>query len=359
MPETPKPPDLWEQVQVWIFQTFGLQGLVVLALLTGAFALWWNWETISKLPCIARVLAWRKRHPVPKADPNRFSVSIARITGDADDTLSNQIFEVLGEFNGIEPLFLDRTLASAGRLGEVEQSKGAEEARTYLRQSGASVLIWGKVIDADKRIARLFLTTASSAHDAAGRQVAPEIGITVCLPDIFWEDLAKVLRLVVVSRAAGFDGSRYVADRLPSFIAATERLLAASRDRPGWDADARGATLMALADARQTLGVQSGQNSPLEQAAETYREALREWPHERVPLYWAMTQNNLGTALAELGERESGTVRLEEAVTAYRAALEVFEAGGAEYYGSGTRANLDRAQALLAERLQATAEGQR
>ena len=42
---------------------------------------------------------------------------------------------------------------------------------------------------------------------------------------------------------------------------------------------------------------------------------------ERVPLDWAMTQNNLGDALRALGERESGTARLEEAVAAYRPAL--------------------------------------
>ena len=42
-----------------------------------------------------------------------------------------------------------------------------------------------------------------------------------------------------------------------------------------------------------------------------------------MPLNWAMTQNNLGTALRQLGEREDGTLRLEEAVAAYRAALEV------------------------------------
>ncbi len=40
-----------------------------------------------------------------------------------------------------------------------------------------------------------------------------------------------------------------------------------------------------------------------------------------MPLDWAMTQNNLGTALSPLGERESGTARLEEAVAAYRDAL--------------------------------------
>ena len=44
-----------------------------------------------------------------------------------------------------------------------------------------------------------------------------------------------------------------------------------------------------------------------------YREALKERTRERVPLDWALTQMNLGTALVRLGERESGTDKLEEA----------------------------------------------
>jgi hypothetical protein len=51
------------------------------------------------------------------------------------------------------------------------------------------------------------------------------------------------------------------------------------------------------------------------------REALEERTRERVPLDWAMTQNNLGNALLTLGERESGTGKLMEAVAAYREAL--------------------------------------
>src|SRR4051812_39463358 len=48
---------------------------------------------------------------------------------------------------------------------------------------------------------------------------------------------------------------------------------------------------------------------------------LEERIRERVPLEWAMTQNNLGIALHALGEREGGTAHLKEAVAAYRAAL--------------------------------------
>jgi hypothetical protein len=60
----------------------------------------------------------------------------------------------------------------------------------------------------------------------------------------------------------------------------------------------------------------------LEEAVAAYRAVLEERTRARVPLQWATTQNNLGTALRTLGARESGAARPEEAVAAYRAALE-------------------------------------
>ncbi len=45
-------------------------------------------------------------------------------------------------------------------------------------------------------------------------------------------------------------------------------------------------------------------------------------PRAKRPDDWALAQNNLGTALATLGEREAVTARLEQAVAAFRAALE-------------------------------------
>jgi hypothetical protein len=54
----------------------------------------------------------------------------------------------------------------------------------------------------------------------------------------------------------------------------------------------------------------------LQQAVEAYGEALKERTRERVPLDWAGTQNNLGIALARLGEREGRTETLQQAVDA-------------------------------------------
>ena len=78
--------------------------------------------------------------------------------------------------------------------------------------------------------------------------------------------------------------------------------------------------------------------------------ALEEWTRERVPLDWAMTQNNLGNALWTLGERESGTARLEEAVQAYHAALEVFTVEVSPANRRIAIASLDAALAMIGRR---------
>ncbi len=71
---------------------------------------------------------------------------------------------------------------------------------------------------------------------------------------------------------------------------------------------------------------------------------------DRVPLAWAMTQNNLGNALRALGERESGTARLNEAVAAYREALMERTRERVPIQWTATQNNLDRALKLLEER---------
>ena len=56
-----------------------------------------------------------------------------------------------------------------------------------------------------------------------------------------------------------------------------------------------------------------GGTERLEQAVAAYTEALKECTRERVPLDWAMTQNNLGTAGHPRAQHETlraGTVSL-------------------------------------------------
>ena len=111
-----------------------------------------------------------------------------------------------------------------------------------------------------------------------------------------------------------------------------------------------------LGSALATLGKRENGTARLEEAVAAYRAALEEYSRERVPLDWATTQNNLGTALVSFGERESGTARLMEAVAACRAALEEYSRERVPLQWAATQNNLGTALQALGERESGTAE---
>ncbi len=172
------------------------------------------------------------------------------------------------------------------------------------------------------------------------------------LPQVFWEDLVEVVKLVVVAQGSQFQTlqGQYLVDQVQPFIVQVRQLLDRSTDHPGWSNEARTETKAVLAKAYRIVGDQAGQNSFLKSAIDLYREVLQERTRERVPLEWAGTQNNLGTALTSLGEREAGTARLEEAVAAYRAALQEFTPEDSSYYFYMANENLKKTLSVLKER---------
>ena len=106
----------------------------------------------------------------------------------------------------------------------------------------------------------------------------------------------------------------------------------------------------------QTLGERESGTARLEQAVAAYQAALQEHTQDRVPLQWAMTQNNLGYVLLVLGGRENGTTRLEQAVTAYQAALQEYTQDRVPLDWARTRYYYIATLSLLADRQQ-TPEG--
>jgi tetratricopeptide (TPR) repeat protein len=116
------------------------------------------------------------------------------------------------------------------------------------------------------------------------------------------------------------------------------------------NAQQRGMALIDLGIALMRLGERESGSARLEEAVTAFRDALREWTRDRVPLDWAMTQSNLGLALTRLGERESGSARLEEAVTAYRDALKERTRDRVPLDWAGTQNNLGLALTKLGER---------
>jgi tetratricopeptide (TPR) repeat protein len=104
------------------------------------------------------------------------------------------------------------------------------------------------------------------------------------------------------------------------------------------------------ADALYRQGDEFGDNDALRAAIERQKHLIGLNPRERVPLRWAMAQNNLGLALERLGEREGGAARLEEAVAAFREALKEQTRERVPLQWAATQNNLERALKLLDER---------
>jgi len=400
MTEASKMPDLEVWFKQWVYDLLGIPGLVAVSLVLAAWYAYRNWNKVSKWPGVAHVVTYFNRWPIPRADPDRFCVIVAQLENDAKGEHHRLIVEALKEFKGVKTFPLNWAIPVEDRDPEVAEKRGHDTARGYLKESGASVVIWGTVLHmGSDSILKLYWTVSYEAEREPQRHDSPRVETQFQLPELFWSELSDILRLLVESSAAEFETAQghYVADRLHPFISRVRALLNASEGRPEWDDGARGRTRVVLANGLALFGEQSGKTEPLIEAVAAYRQALEELTRERVPLDWAMTQNNLGAALRSLGERESGTSRLEEAVAAfrealkertrervplawgktqtnlggtlsrlgeresgteslqqavaaYKSALEVFESAQAGYYIEMTKANLARAENLLQER---------
>jgi tetratricopeptide (TPR) repeat protein len=94
----------------------------------------------------------------------------------------------------------------------------------------------------------------------------------------------------------------------------------------------------------------------LEEAIAAYRTALQEYTRETTPFDWAMTHNNIGSALTLLGERTKDARHVEEAIRSFALALSVRELKSAKQLHHEVQQN-DWAAAALLETLKADAPG--
>lgn len=290
--ETKEPaPDLSDLLKELIYKKLGIPGLCILVLLGILFYIWSHWNEVKTWPGVARVVEFLSRKKIPAADPERFSVIVARLDHDPNRDRERLIIELLKEFTGVQIRPLDQFILKDDVTEEGEK-KGHEKARVFLKENNASVLIWGTVLnDNGKTIPKLYLT-ASYGEPLSG-QYRPLGETEFRLPEVFWEDLTQILQLVIAKLDADFrvNQGRYVSDELSPFISRVRTLLKKSTNYKGWNDDSRSSVRMVLADALTVLGEQSGKRVPLEEAFSAYREALRERTRERVPLNWATTQN--------------------------------------------------------------------
>ena len=116
------------------------------------------------------------------------------------------------------------------------------------------------------------------------------------------------------------------------------------------DADSQAGTQNNLGNALQELGQRESGTARLEEAVAACRAALEERSRDRVPLQWATTQNNVGNALQALGQGESGTARLQEAIRSWDACLTVASSAWLPEWVQTVRSNRHETQAEISRR---------
>ena len=199
------------------------------------------------------------------------------------------------------------------KLAEViEQNRTAAAAIAALRPDNP--VAQGHVADAaaaqargDREDVRRHLRAARNASEAAAveaRRLAEQA------------DAVAGQQMLQAARAVWAEAEQALAGL--DYLEAARLFDEAAALVPTSNLDEKGVLIRRQADALQRQGDEHGDNDALRTAIQVYGRALKVLPRERVPLEWAGTQNNLGSALVVLGERENDTARLEQAVTAFR-----------------------------------------
>lgn len=98
-----------------------------------------------------------------------------------------------------------------------------------------------------------------------------------------------------------------------------------------------------LGSALVELGTRQSGTESLEHAIAELQLAIQQLGQGRAPLEWAAAKNNLGNAFYSLGQRDSGTGRLELAVAAYQSALEEYKQDRAPLEWAAAKNNLGNA----------------
>jgi hypothetical protein len=319
------------------------------------------WKVLEKSlggvggPLYERYQRYAARRDIRRSAGRKIAILLAKIDGDGNDSHRRTLAETIRrEFGDAVEMTRWTTALPLIDGHEYDAERGAyATAQRWLREKRCDVLLAGREKGknaAGETVLSLQFITAEHESEKTGSY---KLSDTLDLPVGFVSDLGAAIAahiMMSASVAVQMQGHFLV----PPMRAAADRFGPIIRQlNPAFDSVTRGSLLHSYALICNAIGVQAGSSSELATAVDTYREALKEWTRERVPLDWATTQNNLGTALATLGERESGTARLDEAVEAFREALGVFEPVQASHYAQLARQNLTHVQELVAKRMTA------
>ena len=289
----------------------------------------------------------------PPLSETRFRLVLCLLENDRSGRDTNTVAEAFTGIEGIE-LVREYSVVSAP-AGAADDWRPAirESAHAVLKEWNADVAVVGSVNDPGKALSLWFVPREGDG--TLGRGYLPYELVHVTLQDDFHDDLRAILTAEALRVAAPIARTEMRGRVLEKGLNNVTEKITALLEGDAVESARRASLHMVLGNALAALGEREGGTARLEQAVAAYTEALKERTRARVPLEWAMTQNNLGVALMTLGERESGTARLEQAVAAYTEALKERTRARVPLDWAATQNNLGAALMTLGARESGTA----
>ena len=273
-----------------------------------------------------------------------------------DDSSGKDTKNVEDAFSGVDGIKLVRSarIVEASGASEHWREEMRQSARMVLEDWNADLAVVGLVKKPGEVLSLWFVPR--SGEGTLDRGDYPYKLEDVTLRKDFHDDLRAQLTAVALAAVAPLAGNEVRGRVLEKGLRGVTEQLSILLKGPTIDSPEHRANLhMALGNALSILGERESGTERLKEAVKAFRDALKVFTPERVPLDWAATQNDLGSALFALGRRESGTARLEEAVNAFRDVLKVLTPERVPHNWAATQNNLGAALFALGQRESDTA----
>jgi len=244
--------------------------------------------------------------PIERAEAGTFTVGVAQLGDDSDDSIKHLILADLQEIKWIGVLNTHRTVP-LNDTGRQSIADGHATALKLLKESGAQILVWGRVLgDGSNKVPELFISAAPDPATGLkqGRYPFDEL---FNLPRIFWQQLASVLDLVVVNQSVRLLDNKNpdMADALPPFIAKVKQLLLDSQGESNWDKKTRADVQNALAVALWAQADVSDTAAPLAEGCDIFEDTVKTYDPQTDWKQLAAAKQTLGMARLALFRRET------------------------------------------------------
>jgi hypothetical protein len=186
----------------WLKQVMGLLprrswgwalGFIVLVGLP-TYGTWHYWPSVSQWSWVKAIT----QDKLPAAQ--RFSIAIAKIEGDRDDAMRTLLMESLRDLPSLDLLRFDRgtNLASASNASQAEKD-AQTQAKQWLKDSGAHILIWGQVLPATAKTERGLRLHFSARDDDAQQSTRVAESQAISFNTVAKAEIEATVRLQVIA----------------------------------------------------------------------------------------------------------------------------------------------------------------